>query len=42
MDNRNSISSNQPIVFYKDIRFWIVTISMLGIITLTLYNYPIA
>jgi len=37
----NNLMDESPITFYKDIRFWIVTCSLIGLIYLIIESYPI-
>jgi len=36
----NNLMDEKPMTFYKDIRFWIVSCSLIGLIYLIIDSYP--
>lgn len=39
---KNNLLEDNPITFHKDIRFWIVTLSLLGLIYTVIDSYPMS
>ncbi len=40
--NLVDVITEKTTVFYKDVRFWMVIVSLIALIMITLQNYPIS